>query len=814
MSTSSTLLSFIKSQMDTAKFQFDVTLVENNNTLQGQVSSLPNGDDKVLPQHINVDQYYSPAYSGTISGTWFNLPNPDNFQVEVYLITDDYYLQESCDLSSSGHWSTTKSIGSGLKEIRLVQVNSDKSSSFVEYPYATFTNYKARLFSLTDAEYLSAEVPIFDVGAGRYIFYTNKVYPGLKIAKILQRVWRASSYEYDVVGLTGSEANIHDGRLPSSFLIPANDPSYDKDGTKALRKYGYMLNSRSWLYDIGLALLTFTTSGDYDLCKEIINRLAAEQNSDGSFDFSYDNYIGDLFEHYVRTGAVGWIVWGICHYMLKTGDRTHLEVVKKAGTWLLSQMVTDPKDPRYGLLKGGNGEYSNNYAFSDIEIPWCSTEHQVSSMQGLYGLLKVTNDKQYQHALNKIHTHLINTLYDAKNKRFYQGVSADGIDTSWALDCVTWAGMATIQDKAFNINTSDFLKTAQTAFLVNNAKIVESSEEAHYNETYSDSTTVSGFKPYSDSNGGYSGSPDIVWTEGTLGYIALCKKLGNTSEANKYLSQMEGLQTIKNTNGGMIYATETYAALPWEFHVWESVVGSAWLYLVINDIDAVFPSLSFSTDLTENTLDAANDDLNYYQNNLAFLKAIPELNFTATSTTYTFESPAVDVAWRLNVGASISSPESDKIVVYSIKDGQVTNNLDSIQKLLTQNDTFTFDSLNQILGTLAVKVKNGKLWIDAAAGGSGFTLHLEKEHTEVNHVQVTESYEISLTIKFHQITVTAPTETVTDYNNEVVKIKNFDWPNIGVLATFTFKNNLVAATAITLTAATIMFVYFIGIIAL
>ncbi len=297
----------------------------------------------------------------------------------------------------------------------------------------------------------------------------------------------------------------------------------------------------------------------------------------------------------------------------------------------------------------------------------------------------------------------------------------------------------------------------------------------YYNETYSSETSLSGFKPYSDSDGGYSGSPDIIWTEGTLGYIALCKKLGNTTEADKYLSQMESLQDIKNAAGGMVYATETYAALPWEFHVWESVVGSAWLYLVINDINAVFPTLPFSTDLTQNTLDAANDDLDYYQDNLAFLKAIPELNFTKTATTYTFESPAVDVAWRLDVGASISSPDSDNIVVYTIKDGQITNNLDSIQKLLAQNDTFTFDGLNQILGTLAVKLKNGRLWIDAAAGGSGFTLHLEKDHTEVNQVQVTEKYEISLTIKFHQITVTTPTETVTDYNNEVVQLPQINW---------------------------------------
>lgn len=35
--------------------------------------------------------------------------------------------------------------------------------------------------------------------------------------------------------------------------------------------------------------------------------------------------------------------------------------------------------------------------------------------------------------------------------------------------------------------------------------------------------------------------------------------------------------------------TETYASLPWEFHVWESVVSSSWLYLLIKNPDVLFP---------------------------------------------------------------------------------------------------------------------------------------------------------------------------------------------------------------------------------
>ena len=34
------------------------------------------------------------------------------------------------------------------------------------------------------------------------------------------------------------------------------------------------------------------------------------------------------------------------------------------------------KDPRYGLLRGGYGAYDSEYRYSDVEIEWCSTEHQ------------------------------------------------------------------------------------------------------------------------------------------------------------------------------------------------------------------------------------------------------------------------------------------------------------------------------------------------------------------------------------------------------------------------------------------------------
>jgi hypothetical protein len=132
-----------------------------------------------------------------------------------------------------------------------------------------------------------AEVIPFAVGDGA--FYSYRVTEGMKVCKIVQR---HESGSYQIVGVSAAGSNYAYGRLPASFLIPNDDPQFDKEGGTALGMYGYMLNSRCWVYDAGLALLVFTVSGDYGVCREMMLRLSKDQNYDGSFNFSYDLYIG------------------------------------------------------------------------------------------------------------------------------------------------------------------------------------------------------------------------------------------------------------------------------------------------------------------------------------------------------------------------------------------------------------------------------------------------------------------------------------------------------------------------------------------
>ena len=632
-------LAFIKRQMNSSQFTHTLSFGEAyGEEYTGQiawcrVSGFDESDEKELPQYIGVNRFFSPEYSGVVSGTWSGLDDYTQYAVDVYEVTDQPYLVCSCALRADGTWRTEKLVkavetydteivtyyrlepvnvkNGSFKDIRLVRKDWEGvpifsvpeaeisendsgaapgvvetmlepiavSDEIIERPFARYREYLGRFYSYTDTEYLTAECEVYAVGEEAF-FFTTAVRAGRKIAKLA----RTSDNGYTVVGVCGA-ARIAEGRFPASYLIPEDDPQYDRDGSRAMNMYGYMLNSRCFIYDAGLALIAFTISGDHALCVEMMRRLRAEQNADGSFNFSYDNYVGQLFEGYVRTGAVGWLVHGMCYYTLKTGDEQFLDVIGKAGDWLLSRQVTDETDKRFGLLTGGYGSYNrDDYSYVEGEIEWCSTEHNCSALQALMGLALVLGDAKYKRAAQMIKKALFDTLYDEEHARFYQGVSVEGVDNAWAVDCCTWAGktLLSIFEAQRSCKIADMV---EIVYATSGKSVTVSQDAEHYNTRYS-GVTVDGVKPYAD---GYIDPPDIVWSEGTLGYISLLNAVGEREKADYYLGEMVKLQNCRGSTGGVIYVTETWASLPWEFHVWESVVSSAWLYIILKEPNALFP---------------------------------------------------------------------------------------------------------------------------------------------------------------------------------------------------------------------------------
>jgi len=144
-----------------------------------------------------------------------------------------------------------------------------------------------------------------------------------------------------------------------------------------------------------------------------------------------------------------------------------------------------------------------------------------------------------------------------------------------------------------NTVATDCRATAESNYLVTGETIVSP------NYSLPSGVTVKGFKPYKNTSNGYSGMPDnLVWSEGTLGYVYLCALLGGTTlnnEAITYMDEILKLQNCTGSIGGVIHSTRAVtvgSGDDWDSKVWESVCPSAWLYLIINNPGVLFPNLS------------------------------------------------------------------------------------------------------------------------------------------------------------------------------------------------------------------------------
>lgn len=597
-------LAFVKRQMNVFENNYTVSWYEHyaddyiDLPVWGKVSNLP---EVPLKTFITGDQYYTPDYAGVVSGTC----EQTGATVLVQLHTDTwYYICEvvvgdcgpNCppNVWSSGRWVGSGDarewvpieVGTGIKQITCNGV-----SIWNETP-----TYNIRLYTLADVEYFVNYAPLWYIGNGEYMFWGVFNTVGLKIAKLYD-----ISVEPNLIkGIGGTMSNAGDGRLPCSYLIPPDDPDYNFDGSNAMNLHGYMLNLRSFSYDVGLALLMFATAykqkNDTEALeygREIMQRMEHEQNADGSWNFSYDTFIGQLFEGYVRNGAIGWVLWGMMYFSHVTKDRSHDEMISKGFDWILSCQVLDESDGRYGLITGGYGRYDNDYNYYPDVITWCSTEHNCSCLQAIEFAMQYfagEHSARYKAAYKLICDGLIR-LYDFKNGRWNQGIKGDGrLDGAYALDCTTWAGSMSIS--YFGRQILSAVANTCTRVFATSGSIVESTDPEHYNQTYRSATVFDGFKPYDNLGGDYEGAPDFVWSEGTFGYILfLMRKGDNTEELYDYMDSMCNLITeVENCTGGVLYATETWAMMPWEFHVWESVVSSCWLYLLVVDPDACFPN--------------------------------------------------------------------------------------------------------------------------------------------------------------------------------------------------------------------------------
>ncbi len=182
-----------------------------------------------------------------------------------------------------------------------------------------------------------------------------------------------------------------------------------------------------------------------------------------------------------------------------------------------------------------------------------------------------------------------------KPGHFAQGVGATSLDVSQALDAsgtLTAIFCHAILDDA---KATECLKFIDQTFFLDNPpgqQILLSNVTNSWNEAYQQLTKFSGFKVYNDSPNGYSGSPVVVWQEGTWQAILALLLLHDVSSVQTYFATARGgidafltklitdQRVIRSTtgDGSMLNYSLASHDLPWEFSVWPGLSSTLWFW--------------------------------------------------------------------------------------------------------------------------------------------------------------------------------------------------------------------------------------------
>ncbi len=301
-----------------ANYPFGSLIVDSNNNVQmalyngttANTSNPPNwpatlgaltGDNTQLWKLITLG--YQNTY-WVATGYIFNLLNAaSSYRVDVFVHTDIWYYQGSSGLQTTvpigagayagGYTWSLAGMRSGLLLAALYPTSvappasgwrgatipagwvAHTNTGVCQPPQAGTTlggklaNYKAQVYVETDVEYLLEDnIPIivqsdgFHARAGSSAMAT----PGTTAVHIL--------YDDPVVGWTevfdsmGSELEYSD--LPRSFDIPTSDPLFVPDpGATDLPA----MQNRGYIYDSALAILAYTSAGNFTAAEKVINQL-------------------------------------------------------------------------------------------------------------------------------------------------------------------------------------------------------------------------------------------------------------------------------------------------------------------------------------------------------------------------------------------------------------------------------------------------------------------------------------------------------------------------------------------------------------
>ncbi len=239
-----------------------------------------------LPQGNILLNTFPNTTAQAVSGRCFNLINAaSSYRVDVFSRTDLFYYQGSSSLTDQGSgvytWSVASAQAGNVIAVLYPTTVSQPGvgSSFATLPAGwvahsnmgvgqKLTNYKAKIFSKTDIEYLQEDnVPIIvqdahharsgssvipAAGTMTMHIYTND--PAVGWTQVFTTLQNLAAYK----------------DLPRSLDVPTSDPNYVADPTTTSAA---VIQNRSFIYDCGLAILAYAQAGNFTAASKIIKQL-------------------------------------------------------------------------------------------------------------------------------------------------------------------------------------------------------------------------------------------------------------------------------------------------------------------------------------------------------------------------------------------------------------------------------------------------------------------------------------------------------------------------------------------------------------
>lgn len=371
--------------------------------------------------------------------------------------------------------------------------------------------------------------------------------------------------------------------LVLSYEIPEDDPTYP------------YLKGRAYVYDSALAAIAFTMSDRYREAEDVLLAMGRQLRPDGSLWFgvnvhnewpSEEGHEGAT----VRSGASSWAGYAATFYLRKKAlenpefhrdDRVGRRILffaEKLARHLMDLQITDPEDPRYGLITGGMGTYTFNVGedgsvrgdYDDGELGWASTEHNIDVYFLFRDLVELTGGKKYARSADMVAEGLLR-LWDGNVEQLIQGIKKDGRrDTVLPLDTSSWGSMM--------LRASGDERKAEATLEAGVARF-QIGKSGHYrpyaeDPVFSDGEVTRAYFGKSDLTWS---DLDIAWPEGSLGMSTALIKAGKMDAA---LQIIEASMDYSR-NGALQYAS---IEVPQQFSTYLSVASTAWLVIAIENL--------------------------------------------------------------------------------------------------------------------------------------------------------------------------------------------------------------------------------------